>query len=181
MAIEASTLGLFSMGSSLLGGLLGAKGSYDSASASKEAYAIQAAIARANAQTSEAQAQIALENGQSAEQNTRLRTRQVIGSQRAAMAANGIDLGEGTATDILTTSTFMGERDALTVRDNASRQAWAYRVQGTNAINNANVMDQAGNAINPGMAAAGSLLTTASSVAGTWYNMKKQGVKMPWE
>lgn len=174
---DSSAFQMFSMGSTLLGGLLGAKGSYDSAKASKQAYAIQASIARQNAMIAGQQARIALANGQTAEGNVRLRTAQVFGAQRAAMAANGVDLGEGSPSDVLTTTAFMGERDALTVRDNAAQQAWGYRVQGVNASNNARLLDDAGDAVSPGMAAAGSLLATAGSVAGQWYGTeKKKGV-----
>lgn len=175
------TLGTIALGSQLLGGLFGVKGAYDSAKASREAYAIQSSVARENARISEEKARLALEAGQASEQNTRLRTSGLIGTQRAAMAANGIDLGEGTANDILTTSAYMGERDALTVKDNAARQAWGYRVEGINASNNAVALDRTRDGIDPAMTAAGSLLTTAGSVAGTWYGMKKQGIKMPWE
>lgn len=178
---DASTFGLLSMGSTLLGGLLGAKGSYDSAKASKHAYAIQASIARQNALIAGQQADIALQNGRTAEGNVRLRTAQVFGAQRAAMAANGVDLGEGSPNEVLTTTAFMGERDALTVRDNANRDAWGYRVRATDASNNAMLLNNAEDGVNPGLSAAGSLLTTAGSVAGTWYSMKQQNVKMPWE
>lgn len=181
MAVDTSTLGLFSMGSTLLGGLLGAKGAYDSASANKDSLAIQALMSRQNAQIAEQQAQLAIQNGQVAEGNTRLRTAQIFGTQRASMAANGVDLGEGSPNDVLTTTAFMGERDARTVADNALRQAWGYRVQGVNATNNANLLDNASDAVSPGLAAGGSLLATAGSVASTWYGMSKSGIKMPWD
>lgn len=181
MAIDASALGLVSMGSTLLGGLIGAKGAYDSASSQKNILAVQALLSRQNAKTAEAQALLAEQNGQVAEGNARLRTAQIFGTQRAALAANGVDLGEGSANDVLTTTAFMGERDALTIRDNAARQAWGYRVQGVNAENSAMLNDMAGDAISPGTMAAGSLLATAGSVANTWYSMSKQGIKMPWE
>ena len=177
----ATSLAYVSMGSQVLGGLLGAKGSYDSAQASKTAYAIQAAVAQENARVSQEQARLALEAGTVNEQTVRLKTAGMFGAQRTAMAANGIDLGEGTATDILTTTKYMGERDALTVRDNAARAAWGYRVQANNQLNQASAYSVAGSAINPTMAAAGSLLSTAGSVAGSWYGMSKQGIKMPWE
>lgn len=172
---DPKTMGMLSIGSQIAGGLMGAKGAYDQASTQKSILAVQAAIAQQNEQIANEQASVALENGQVAEQNSRLQTAQVFGAQRAALAANGVDLGEGSPNDILTTTKFLGERDALTIRDNATRQAWGYQVQGVNAANNAQLMQLAGGNINPAMSTAGSLLTTAGSVVSTWYKLNKEG------
>ena len=45
----------------------------------------------------------------------------------------------------------------------------------------ADALQRAADNISPMMSAGGSLMSTAGSVAGTWYNMKKQGIQMPWE
>ncbi|MBS0323576.1 MAG: hypothetical protein JSR19_06960 [Proteobacteria bacterium] len=175
-ATSASSMAYLSLGGQIVGGLMGAKGAYDQASTQKQVLAIQAEIAQRNAQINEQQAEIALQNGQINEQASRLRTGQMMGTQRAALAANGVDLGEGSANDVLTTTAFMGEHDALTIRDNATRQAWAYRVQAANNMSNADVLQTSGDNINPTMSAMGSLLTSAGSVAGSWYKFKKEGV-----
>lgn len=54
-------------------------------------------------------------------------TRRVIGSQRATMAAGGIDIGFGTAADLQAATAAMGELDAATIKNNAAREAWGYR------------------------------------------------------
>lgn len=172
---DAKMLGIASLGTQLIGGIMGAKGTYDQTSAQKSTLATQAAIARRNAEVSQQQANIALENGRVTEQAARLRTSQMAGTQRASLAANGVDLGEGSANDVLTTTAFMGERDALTIRDNATRQAWAYQVQASNNLTEAGLMQSASNNINPGLSTAGSLLSTAGGVASSWYKLSKEG------
>ena len=155
-------------------------GAMNQADSQKQAYEYQAQVARNNAVLQEYQARFALEQGQAAEQNQRLKTAALFGDQRASMAANGIDLGEGSALDVLTTTKFMGERDALTIRDNASRKAWAYRVGAQNYLDDAAFKNATADGISPMMAGVTSLLGSATSVADTWYKAKKAGVKLPW-
>ncbi len=53
----------------------------------------------------------------------------MAGSQRAALAAQGIDVTQGSAADIQAETLELGARDAQTIRNNAFREAWGYRVQ----------------------------------------------------
>lgn len=56
-----------------------------------------------------------------------------MGSARVSMAAQGVDSGSGSSAKILdeiaTTGTEAYEQDALTIRSNAWREAWGYKVQ----------------------------------------------------
>jgi hypothetical protein len=150
-------------------------GAYGSANAQKNAYAYQSQVAAQNAQIANQQASQAIINGQTAEQNVRLQGAQVMGSQRASMAANGVDLGEGSANEALTTTKYMTERDALTTKDNALRQAWGYQVQAVNATNEGRMDSYASDSISPGMAAFTSLLGGASTLSKQYYASKKTG------
>lgn len=150
-----------------------AVGSYKTAQGQKAALNYQSAVAQNNATIAQYQAQIALENGAAEEQASELRTAAMKGDQRAMLAANGVDLGTGSATEILATTEFMGKRDALTIRDNASRQAWAINEQAKGYASEA-AMDQAtASAINPAASAFSSLLSGAGQVAGSWYGYNK--------
>lgn len=146
--------------------------SYQKAKAEKAIARYKAQVAKNNAQVAEWQAQQEERIGAFEEQNSRLRTADLYGTQRAVMAANGLDLGEGVATDILATSKYMGERDALTIRDNASRKAWAARVQKTNFLNESAFSTATANAINPFMSSIGSLLGNAGAVADIYKDWK---------
>jgi hypothetical protein len=150
-------------------------GAYGSANAQKNTYAYQAQIAAQNAQIANQQASQAIINGQTAEQNVRLQGAQVMGSQRASMAANGVDLGQGSANEALTTTKYMTERDALTTKDNALRQAWGYQVQAVNATNEGRMDSYASDSISPGMSAFTSLLGGASTLSKQYYASKKAG------
>lgn len=57
------------------------------------------------------------------------KVRRLIGSQRAALAAQGIDVGVGTAVDIVADTEAQGEIDAAKIRNNAYREAFGYKVE----------------------------------------------------
>lgn len=144
------------------GALMSAQGASDQAQAQKDALAYQSQVSANNAQYSEWQAEDALNQGDTAEDKQRLQTAQLKGTQRASLAANGVALGEGSALDILTATDYMGEQDALTIRDNAARQAWGYRTQGQNYTDNAGLLANSSSNISPSNAAGTSLLTSAA-------------------
>lgn len=150
-------------------------GSYYAAQSQKNSLGAQADIADINARTSESAAQSALYQGQAQEISARLKTGQLKSSQRTSMAANGIDLGSGTATNILTSTDTMGEIDANTIAANAVRSAFGYRTQATNFQNEALMKRATAGAISPISPAISSLLTGAGQVAASWYAMSKAG------
>lgn len=154
-----------------------ALGAYYGAKSQKQSLELQANLADINARMSESSAQQTLLTGQRDEQKSRIATANLKGTQRASMAANGIDLGEGSATQILTSTDVMGEIDANTIQANAVRSAWGYRTQGVNQTNQALTSRASAGAINPGQSAMTSLLGSAGTVAGNWYSYNKSGVK----
>jgi len=62
-------------------------------------------------------------------QNYKTQIKQLIGSQRASMAAQGIDISSGSALDIQVETAELGALDALTIRNNAFREAAGYRIE----------------------------------------------------
>lgn len=67
----------------------------------------------------------------------RVRTGQDIGTQRTAQAANGIDVNSGSAAQLQDDTSMIGELDALTIQNNAAREAYGYKVQAKQDILNA--------------------------------------------
>lgn len=119
-------------------------------------------------QVAQQQAADALKRGDIAEQKNREATGQRIGTQTAALAGQGTDLS-GSPTDILTDTRRAGELDALTVRNNAAREAWGYQVQGSNAGAGAALYGS----FQPSYLGAGaSLLSGASGLADKWSKFK---------
>lgn len=120
---------------------------------------------RQQADLAEIQAQRTLQSGERDMQRSRLQAANLKGAQRAGIAANGIDVGVGSAAQVLTSTDVLGEIDANTIEANAVRSAWGYR---TEAIMKRGSAD----AISPGMAGATSLLGSAGKVADSWYRFK---------
>jgi hypothetical protein len=115
--------------------LLGA--SYAEAMARIQSNAVRQ-TAEFNSKIAEMGAQAALEQGQQQAASLTLRAGQMKSSQRAAMAANGIDLGVGSAAEVLATTDIMKEIDQNQIEANAIRNAWGYRTQGVAAQIDAN-------------------------------------------
>lgn len=150
-------------------------GSYFSAKTQKSNLYAQAAIADTNSRIAELGAQSALFQGEQEVGKLTMSAGRLKSSQRAAMAANGIDLGEGNAAEVQATTEIMKETDANTLTANAVRNAWGYRTQSTNYQNEALTKRASAGSISPGSAAFGTLLGGAGSVASSWYTMNKAG------
>lgn len=104
-------------------------------SANTQANAIKAqstydqAVAEQNARARDKQAQDAVERGGEDASLIALRARQMQGSQRARLAAQGVDVNSGSALDAQMDVQTMSEMDKLTARVNASREAYGYKNQ----------------------------------------------------
>lgn len=151
------------------GAIMQASAAAGQAKAQKSAYEYQAKVSENNAKIAEWQAQNEIAKGQQAEIEQRRKTAALKGSQTASLAARGLDISSGSALNILTDTDYMGEQDALTIKDNAAKAAWSARLQSANETGNAGFYKSAAAGISPSGAAFGSLLGSAGSVASSWY------------
>jgi len=154
------------VGATIGGSLLTAYGAYSSASAQKTGLNYNAQIAAANAALASyqsAQTHV-IANQQQAAQD--LKTAATFGSQRASMAANGIDLSQGSANEVLASTKYEGAVDAMTIQDNATRQSTIFNTESANNTQESQMDTSMANSINPDMAAGASLLTGAATLAG---------------
>lgn len=122
-----------------------------------------------NAQMAELQAQDAVKRGNKEAAGHLKKTRGMVGSQRAAIAAQGIDVSEGSAMDIQTETMEMGIADAQTIRNNARREAFGFRTQSSNYLAQGNFASlaskfEARSTLTAG--AVGSLVSGAKMAAG---------------
>lgn len=154
---------------SIAGAVSSAVGAYYSARSAKNGLKHQARMAEINAQISELGAKSALLQGQRQEQASRLAAGQLKSRQRVSMAANGIDLASDTPQNILNTTDFMSEADALTIQRNALQAAWGYRTQATNQQIGATMARADAGGVSPFVSAATSLVGSATAVASRWY------------
>lgn len=116
------------IGSTVMGGVSAVQ--QGNAAAASANYNAQ--VAEMNAKIADENARDALERGKLEEQQKRQEVAAIVGRQKAAMAANGVDLGFGSPLDTLVDTAMLGEIDALTIRSNAAREAYAYNVDGVN-------------------------------------------------
>lgn len=135
----------------------------------------QAAVARNNAKIAQSNADQKRQEGIEEARMQRIKTLQKVGSQQAAMAANGIDVSSGTALDVIEDTSAMGELDALTTRYNYETKAQAYEHEADNFNNQAALDVFAGkNAYQSGMLNAVGAgfkgLGDVANVASKWYS-----------
>lgn len=86
-------------------------------------------VAGFNARMAEWQARDAERRGDEAANRHRAQVTRMIGSQRAALAAQGVNVEDGSAAEVQLDTAMLGEMDALTIRNNAAREALGYRAQ----------------------------------------------------
>ena len=172
---------------SIGGAVTGAIGSYYAAQSQKAQLESQASsmrfqsdISQLNAAQAEFTAQQILRAGQQRQGRIGLRAGKIKSSQRASMAARGIDLGVGSAVETIATTDLMKEIDMLTTNAETVRSAEAARLQRQNyltasAMQDVSAMNLAGSAasISPIMALGGSILGSAGSVANAWFQDRK--------
>ncbi|CAB4124976.1 hypothetical protein UFOVP66_47 [uncultured Caudovirales phage] len=92
-------------------------------------------MADMNAFLAEKSAQSALLQGERQTQALYTKAANLKSTQRATMAANGLDLTSETPQNILTSTDAMKEQDANAINLNAVRAAWGYRMEATNFEN----------------------------------------------
>lgn len=163
-----ATVAGLSVGATALaaGALVASAGSAYQASAAQKAQAkYQAQVARNNQTMANYAAEDAIKRSAVEEGKQRQAAAQLKGRQQAILAGNGVDIGFGSADDILTDTDYFGEADALTIRSNAARQAWGYQVEGQNYQGSAAMYDATAKAEKPWAAAATSLLSSAGQFA----------------
>lgn len=89
----------------------------------------QANIARINAQQMEWSAQQRLRSAEKDQVRLTMQAGQVKGSQKAAIAANGLNTGEGGSVELLASTDIIKEIDSNQIKENAQRDYWGMRMQ----------------------------------------------------
>ena len=121
------------------------------------------AIEKRNAKVDEYAAADAQRRGAIQEEEQRAHIRAVLGAQRAAHGANNVVSSTGTPLGLLGETAQYGELDALTIANNAAREAMGYQVDRTNSLNRGRMARQQGN-----FGAASTLLGGGAQAYGMW-------------
>jgi hypothetical protein len=130
-----------------------------------------------NAKNAEGAAASAISTGMAQAGNVETKGAQTVASQRAAMAANGIDVtAAGTAQNVQESTKYITDQNVQTITANAARAAMGYTQQEQSDIANSAAYRAAGASVSPLLSGASSLLTSATGVASNWYRNQRAGV-----
>lgn len=156
------------MGSSAAGAYYGARNQASN-------FQFQGRMADINARIAESAAQTELLKGQQQSAALTLQAGHLRSRQRAALAGNGVDLGEGSAAEMLASTDLMKEVDIQTTLANAVRSAWGYRVQKANYQMQSVMANASAKGVRPLESTVSSLLGNSGQVASSWYTSNKAG------
>jgi hypothetical protein len=127
-----------------ISGTAGAAGAYSQSQAMAGQAGFEKRAAHQNAAFADERAQDALQRGGKAAADHMGQAAQLQGSQRAAAAAQGLDVSAGSAADLIQYTATLGARDADTIRKNAYREAWGHQVDAANLRTRGNLAGIAG-------------------------------------
>lgn len=161
-----------------VGAAVSAYGAHEQGVAQSQAAAYQAQVARNDQMVANENAQAALQTGQQQEAAKREQTAQMIGQQRAAVAASGIDPNGGSARRVQGDTAALGALDAEQIRNNAARTAYGYQTEGVDYAAQAGLLqsESAGAAAAGNLSAFGSIVGGAASVSSKWLTQKAYGM-----
>lgn len=169
------------LASDAVGAGLGAFGQISAGNAANAAGQYQASIYQLNAQQAAQAAQDAINNGIVAGQVNQTNVSQTIANQQATFAAHGVQVNQDSALQRATDAARIGKIDEQTIYNNAAKTALAYKMQGLNYTNQANLALMRGQAAQEAgyINAAGSLLSGAGKVASKWAVIANQDKSSP--
>lgn len=120
---QSSYASIFEAGSNVAEGFIQSGAMTAAGEATRDQY-------ETNARLSEWKAEDALRRGHIEAGKYRTKVKQMVGSQRASLAASGVDISAtGSAQDVITETYEMGAMDALTIENNAYRESWGLKFE----------------------------------------------------
>jgi hypothetical protein len=169
-------VGVVTAVAAVAGAGLSAYSASEAASARKDQLKYQEAVARNNQKIAEWQRSLTLQDAETAASQKLQEKAQLQGRQRAALAANGVAIGEGSALDLLATTEFNAQSDIADIQSSAARRAWGYENEGKGLQGQADFNSSVASSISPAkegaIAGAGSLLSSAGSLASAYGSYK---------
>lgn len=166
-----------SLATSAIGAGVGAIGAISSAQSQSANANYQAQVAKNNATIAANNAEYATQAGQEKAQETSLKAREQQGAITTAIAANGLDVDTGSASDVEKTQAETGSLATQNVVNAAALQAYGYRSNETSFQAQSGLETaEAGQAETAGdISAAGGLLGGASSVGLNYAKLQQAG------
>lgn len=179
MTPNATTAAASSLGAQTTGTALEAGGNLLEGLGALSTGLYQAKVGDRNAKMQEANAVAALDAGYDAEARSRIASGQLKGAQKAALAANGVDVASPVAQDLLRSSEIVGDMDAAVIHYNAQRESYASRIDALSSRTQAGISRTLGvNAFASSVFKAGeSYISGSSSLGAKWANFRSVGAR----
>lgn len=180
MADPISMMAIASLATTVIGGGVAAYGAYSKGSAEQNMYNYRAQVANINAGVAQEQSRAEIMAGGRQAEVSGLKTGQRTGMIRAAVGAGNLDVGSGSAKQVVASETEVGDYEQATIRNNAARKAYGYDVAAFGDITQANLDVAAGQGAKTASEfdVATSILGTASSVSDKWTKFGTEGVPL---
>ena len=140
-------------------------GGFQQAQAARAAGNANAQIAENNARLAEQQARDTQILAVRDQQQSAWRTRALLGQQKVAAAANGLDMDIGTPLDLMAETAMFGKADEDAIGMDAARKAWGFQAEAINYRNQGAQAKWAGKA-----QSRATILSTIGSLAGQAYS-----------
>lgn len=171
------SIGLAGLGLGLIGSIISAGGAMEQAQAQSEAAAYQSQVAANNAKIARENASLDIQAGEAAATNEGLKTRGLVGTEKAAQGASGIDVNTGSAANVRAGTEQIGLLDALTIRSNAAKAAYGQQVAATSQTAQSQLYGfESAQAKEAGpISAAGSLLSGVGTVGLNFAKLQNVG------
>lgn len=174
----AAIIGGIGIGATALGAMTQAAGHEFQGEAQSNQFKYQGQVARINQDIAKQNADYARKIGEVEAQQGGLRARYNIGQTRAAKAAGNLDIGFGSAADVIASMKTVARHDQAIVRSNAARRAYSHEVEAFTESAKGKLYDaSAVNAKTAGhIGATGSILGGISSVSSKWMQGSSIGM-----
>lgn len=153
-----------------IGGAISAYGTYEGMESQSANAAFQAQVAANNAKIATQNFNLEIESGEQTAINQEMELRSKVATEKAGQAASGVDVNSGSFAAARAGTAETGTLDVMTNRSNTERKAYGYEVAATSDTAESELLSQESQqaATEAPIAATGSLLSSASTVGGSY-------------
>jgi hypothetical protein len=141
-------------------------------------YNYQAAVAKMNQKVAQQNAEWEEGTGEVMAQEQGMKTRQVVGEERARFGAGNIDVNSGSAMQVQQSELAVGQESQAIIRANAAHRAYGAEVAGMQDVAQANIYEySATTSLDAArIGATSSILGAVGSVASKWQQGSMLGI-----
>ena len=178
--MDPVSLGVASIGTGLIGGVLGAAGQSQQSAAQAQMYQYQAGLSAQNAAIAKTNASYALMQGEQQAAQSGMKSRFQQGQIVTGEAASGFDVNSGSNKQVQDSQKLIAGTEETAIRSSAAKTAYDFDVSSQTAQIQSDMYNAA--ATNVKAAAplniASSILGSVSGVASKWSQMSTAGIPL---